>query len=490
MSAMIATMMSVSPGIPPRPAIQTSPSSTSVPMKTIPGDYGWPLIGAIGDRLDYFWFQGAAKFYQKRMEKHQSTVFRTNVPPSFPFFTGVNPNVVAVLDCKSFSYLFDMELVEKKNILVGDFMPSVDYTGGIRVCAYLDTDEDKHSKIKRFAMDILKRSSSIWVPTLSSKLDTMWDTIESSLSSSTSVSYLVPVQKFLFSFFCRSLAGADTSLSPDIDENGYIKLDLWLALQTLPTVPIGLFQPLEEIFLHSWAYPAFLVSNGYNQVADFIEKEGAEVIQRAQTEFGLSTKEAIHNLVFMIGFNAYGGFSLFIPYLLGALGNEENKGVQERLRKEVRENIGSGLSFESVKKMDLVQSFVYETMRLNPPVPTQYGRARKDFILSSYESSFEVKKGELLCGYQPLVMKDPNVFEEPDKFKADRFTGEKGRELLNYLFWSNGPQTGSPSESNKQCAGKDYVTLTGSLFLAYLFQRYDSIGCDGSSITTLKKAGS
>jgi hypothetical protein len=68
-------------------------------------------------------------------------------PPTFPFFSNVNPNVVAVLDTKSFSHLFDMELVEKKNVLVGDFMPSVKFTGDIRVCAYLDTAEPQHAKV-------------------------------------------------------------------------------------------------------------------------------------------------------------------------------------------------------------------------------------------------------------------------------------------------------------------------------------------------------
>ncbi|KAL4582808.1 hypothetical protein LXL04_007368 [Taraxacum kok-saghyz] len=80
-----------------------------------------------------------------RIEKNQSTVFRTYVPPSFPLFLA-NPNVVAVLDCKSFAHMFDMELVDKKNILVCDFMPSTKFTGDRRVCAYLDTTEPQHEQ--------------------------------------------------------------------------------------------------------------------------------------------------------------------------------------------------------------------------------------------------------------------------------------------------------------------------------------------------------
>ncbi|MCD9560009.1 hypothetical protein HAX54_018394 [Datura stramonium] len=466
-------------------------SPASLPVRTIPGSYGWPLLGPISDRLDYFWFQGPNNFFSKRIEKHKSTVFRTNVPPCFPFFIGVNPNVVAVLDVKSFSHLFDMEIVEKSNVLVGDFMPSVVYTGDMRVCAYLDTSEPKHTQIKNFSLDILKRSSKTWVPTLVNELNTMFGTFESDLSKSNSASLLPTIQKFLFNFFSLTLLGADPSASPEIADSGYSMLDAWLAIQLAPTVSIGVLQPLEEIFIHSFSYPFFLVKGGYEKLIQFVKKEAKEVLNRAQTEFQLTEQEAVHNLLFILGFNAFGGFTIFLPTLLGNLGDEKNAELQEKLRKEVREKIGvntENLSFESVKEMELVQSFVYESLRLSPPVPSQYARARKDFKLSSHDSAYEIKKGEILCGYQPLVMRDPKVFDEPEKFVLERFTKEKGKELLNYLFWSNGPQTGRPTESNKQCAAKDVVTLTASLIVAYIFQKYDSVSFSSGSLTSVKKA--
>ncbi|KAH8489509.1 hypothetical protein Peur_058984 [Populus x canadensis] len=483
---MTCRMMSISPGMPSSSPPTQSPAPASLPLRTIPGSYGWPLLGPISDRLDYFWFQGPDTFFKKRIDKYKSTVFRTNVPPTFPFFAGVNPNVVAVLDTKSFAYLFDMDIVEKKNILVGEFMPSVKFTGNIRTCAYLDTSEPQHTQLKNFAMGVLKRSSKVWLSELVASLDTMWDTIDTDVSQKGSGSYLIPLQQALFRFLVKSLAGADPSNSPEIAEGGYAMLDKWLALQLLPTIKIGILQPLEEIFLHSFSYPFFLVSGDYNKLYQFIKNEAKELLRYAETEFGLNQEETIHNLLFILGFNAFGGFSIFLPGLISRIVSDT--ALQEKLRDEVRQNAGPSLSFESLMKMPLVQSVVYETLRLSPPVPLQFARARKDFQLSSHDSVFDIKKGELLCGYQPLVMRDAEVFDDPESFRADRFMGEEGRELLNYLYWSNGPQTGSPSESNKQCAAKDYVTLTGSMMVAYLLKRYDSITGDSASITAVEKA--
>ncbi|KZV17726.1 fatty acid hydroperoxide lyase [Dorcoceras hygrometricum] len=475
--------MMASPSTTPLSSSPPSALSDNAPTRLpIPGGYGWPIISPLLDRLNYYWFQGPEKFFKKRIENFNSTVFRTNLPPTFPFFLKVNPNVVALLDVTSFSYLFDVEIVEKSDVLVGDFMPSVKFTGGARVCAYLDTSEPKHTQVKNLATSILKQSESIWVSSMESSLNTMWNTIESKLSgSSNGVSYYLPVAKFLFTFLTRTLLRADpASTSPSLVSNyGHIILTVWLALQIAPTTAVNAFQPLPEIFLHSFTYPFWLISFGYQKLADFVKNQGKEILSHAQSEFNLPEEETVHELLFILGFNAFGGFALFFFSLINALG--DNKNLHEKLRKEVRQILAKNddtLSLKSVKQMELINSFVYETLRLNPPVPLQYARARKDFDLESSGVVFAIKKGELLVGYQPLVMKDPAVFDNPEEFVYDRFTIDKGgEELLKYLYWSNGPQRGGdgPSAANKQCPARDVVPITAALFLADLFRRYDDI---------------
>ncbi|ONH94394.1 hypothetical protein PRUPE_7G014000 [Prunus persica] len=53
----------------------------------------------------------------------------------------------------------------------------------------------------------------------------------------------------------------------------FVNLDRWLALQLLPTVKIGLLQLLEEILLHYFAYPSFLVSGDCNKLYQFVKEQ-------------------------------------------------------------------------------------------------------------------------------------------------------------------------------------------------------------------------
>lgn len=147
-----------------------SPSSSSsppvkqakLPAQKVPGDYGLPLVGPWKDRLDYFYNQGKNEFFKSRIQKHQSTVFRTNMPPG-PFIS-FNPNVVVLLDGKSFPVLFDVSKVEKKDLFTGTFMPSTDLTGGYRVLSYLDPSEPNHAKLKKLMFYLLSSRRNEVIP--------------------------------------------------------------------------------------------------------------------------------------------------------------------------------------------------------------------------------------------------------------------------------------------------------------------------------------
>ncbi|TVU33695.1 hypothetical protein EJB05_25528, partial [Eragrostis curvula] len=474
------------PSFPPA----TATASATPPLRPIPGSYGPPVIGPLRDRLDYFWFQGPEEFFRRRAATHRSTVFRANIPPTFPLFVGTDPRVVAVVDAAAFTALFDPALVDKRDILIGPYNPGVGFTGGTRVGVYLDTEEPEHERTKAFSMDLLHRGARVWAAEFRAGVDAMLDAVEADLQKQTAsnkddnspaaaATFVVELQRCLFRFLCKALVGADTAAEPFLEKNGFWILDVWLALQLVPTQQVGLFQPLEELLLHSFPLPSFPVSPFYNRLYRFVEKHGADAVALGETQYGLSKKDAINNVLFVLGFNAFGGFSVFLPFLIAEVGRPgDPTGLRPRLRDEIRRVLleaggDTEIGFSAVRQMPLLRSTVYEALRMRPPVPLQFGRARKDFVLRSHDAAFAVARGELLCGYQPLAMRDPQVFDRADDFVPDRFLGDKGEALLDYLYWSNGPQTAQPEPGNKQCAAKDAVVDTACMLIAELFRRYD-----------------
>uniref|UniRef100_A0A0R0ID53 Uncharacterized protein n=1 Tax=Glycine max TaxID=3847 RepID=A0A0R0ID53_SOYBN len=57
---------------------------------------------------------GRDEFCKSCIQKYQSTVFRTNMPPG-PFLAP-NPNVIVLLDVKTFPILFDNSKIDKKDV--------------------------------------------------------------------------------------------------------------------------------------------------------------------------------------------------------------------------------------------------------------------------------------------------------------------------------------------------------------------------------------
>ncbi|XP_073041398.1 allene oxide synthase 3-like [Primulina eburnea] len=464
----------------------TTPSDTH--LQNIPGDYGHRFFSPIVDRYNYYYIQGEVEFFKARMKKHQSTVFRCNVPPG-PF-TARNPRVICLLDAISFQTLFDNSKVEKKNLLDGTFMPSTAFTGGYRTCAFLDTCEPNHAALKGFFLSILAKKHDKFITIFRQALSTMFSGLEDEFSTKGSAYFNDLSDRMSFEFVFRYFCDEDPSETP-IGNDGPKLVDLWLICQLHPLMTLGIkYCPnfLEDLLLHTFPLPFFLVKSRYKKLYDAFYISAGSILDEAE-EIGLKRDEACHNLVFLAGFNAYGGMKTLFPGLIKWVGSA-GEDLHRRLRYEIRDAVKSegGVTFAALNKMTLTKSAVYEALRIEPPVPYQYGKARQDLTIQNHESSFLIKKGEMLFGYQPIATKDPLIFKNPEEFMADRFLGA-GEELIQYVYWSNGRETEDPTTENKQCPGKDIVVMLSRLMLVEFFLRYDTFQVEsgkflaGSSVT-------
>lgn len=476
---------------------QTTPLQASeqgkLPMREIPGDYGLPFIGPISDRLDYFYNQGAELFFKSRAQKYNSTVFRANMPPG-PFIAS-NPNVIILLDGKSFPILFDVTKVEKRDLFTGTYMPSTELTGGYRILSYLDPSEPAHERLKRLIFFLVKHRSSHVIPEFHSTYTTLFENLEKELADKGKADFGSGNDQAAFNFLARAFFDtnpSDTKLGSD----GPSIIQIWVLFQLGPILTLGLPKFLEDPTLHTFRIPAFLIKKDYQRLYDFFYQSSGAVLDEA-VRLGISKEEACHNLLFATCFNSFGGMKILFPSMMKWIGEAGVK-LHARLAEEVRGAVkasGGKVTMAAMEMMPLVKSVVYESFRIQPPVPLQYAKAKKDLVIESHENAFSVKKGEMMFGYQPFATKDPKIFENAEEFVADRFVGE-GEKLLKYVLWSNGPETENTTLENKQCAGKDFVVLFSRLLVVELFLRYDSFEVEvgksalGASvnITSLKKA--
>jgi hydroperoxide dehydratase len=472
------------------PSSTEDDSVSDLPLKEIPGTYGLPFFGAVKDRLDFNWFQKPPLFYTARRDKYKSTVYRTNVPPGPPFFP--DPRVVMLLDEKSYPILFDVSKVWKKDIFVGTYVPSVAITGGYRVLSYLDPSEPKHKLLKEFAFEILKHSGPRIIPELTVAVNDMFSSFEAGIKKDGKVNFANKIQTSTYQMILKMYTNIDPYAPGEksLGEGASNWTKLWLLAQIAPITvfPVPWFlAPLVELFLHSLPVPPFLVQGLYNKLLNFFG-DATELLDIA-VKLGLDRTEAQHNLVFLTVFNAWGGINLLFPLIVQRLGSTTAE-YQKELATEVRKAVddhGGKLSPKALEAMPLVVSAVYEVLRIDPPVPYQYAKAKEDLVIESHDAAFKIKKGETLAGFMPVCCRDPKVFEDAENYLPKRFLGE-GEALLKYVLWSNGPQTQETTTQNKHCAGKNFVLLVAQLFVAATYLQYDTLQVDSTStfLTTLK----
>ncbi|KAJ1278556.1 hypothetical protein BS78_04G088700 [Paspalum vaginatum] len=458
-------------------------SPSGLPVREIPGGYGVPFFSPLRDRLDYYYFQGVEEYFRSRIAKHGgATVLRVNVPPG-PFISA-DSRVVAVLDARSFRVLLDDSRVDKAGTLDGTYMPSLSLFGGHAPLAFLDGADPKHASLKRVVMRLAAARMHHVAPAFGAAFAATFDAVEAGLASSPSggVEFNQHNARHMLDFTCAALFGGAPP-SKVIGEAAADKAFKWLLFQIHPIASKSLKPwPLEDLLLHTFRLPPFLVRGDYADLTAYFAGVAAGVLddaEKAAAAVAVPRDELLHNLIFLALFNAYGGYKIFLPHLVKWLARAGPE-LHARLADEVRAVVPAGpavVTLSDVEKMPLVKSVVWEALRMNPPVAFQYGRARRDTVVESHDAAYEVRKGEMLFGYQPLATQDERVFPRGREFVPDRFaacSGDERRRLLEHVVWSNGPETGAAAEGNKQCPGKDTVVAVGRLMVAELFRRYDT----------------
>ncbi|KAK4740105.1 hypothetical protein R3W88_003802 [Solanum pinnatisectum] len=447
---------------------------SNLPIREIPGDYGFPIISAIKDRYDYFYNQGEDAWFHSKAEKYKSTVVKINMAPG-PF-TSNDYKLVAFLDANSFVCMFDNSLIDKTDTLGGTFKPGKEYYGGYRPVAFIDTKDPNHAALKGYILSAFAKRHNLFIPLFRNSLsDHLFNNLEKQITEQGKSDFnaLLPTMtfNFIFRLLCDQTNPSDTVLGAQGPEH----LRKWLFPQLIPSLSAKkLPNIIEDTLFHNFLIPFGFIKSDYNKLVDAFSKSAVSMLDEAE-KLGIKREEAVQNILFLVGINMFAGLNAFFPHLFRFVG-EAGASLHTQLAKEIRTVIkeeGGAITLSAINKMSLVKSVVYETLRLRPPVPLQYGKAKKDFMVQSHDASYKINKGQFVVGYQPMASRDPKIFANPDEFVPDRFMND-GEKMLKHVLWSNGRETENPAPDNKQCPGKDLVHLLGRLILVEFFMRYDT----------------
>ncbi|KAK6792720.1 hypothetical protein RDI58_011801 [Solanum bulbocastanum] len=197
------------------------------------------------------------------------------------------------------------------------------------------------------------------------------------------------------------------------------------------------------------------------------EKKGTLVetllsLQESEPEF--YTDDLIKSVVLMLFIAGTETTSMTIQWAMRLL--LAHPDAFHKLRAEIDSKVGNErlLNESDFTNLPYLQCVINETLRLYPPVPLLLPHySLEDCTIGGYD----VPKHTILMVNAWAIHRDPEVWEEPEKFNPERFEDMKGeKEGFNYKFVPFGM-------GRRACPGAAMGLRTVSLVLGSLIQWFD-----------------
>lgn len=152
----------------------------------------------------------------------------------------------------------------------------------------------------------------------------------------------------------------------------------------------------------------------------------------------------------------------------------------EKARLEIDEKIGQDRLIDEpdLPNLPYLQNIVSETFRLYPTAPLLVPRLTNEDIKVG---GYDIPRGTMVMVNAWAIHRDPNLWNEPEKFKPERFNVGEGEEDVHKLMpFGNG---------RRACPGAGLAQRIVTLALGSLIQCFDWEKVNGEEIDMTESAG-
>lgn len=141
-----------------------------------------------------------------------------------------------------------------------------------------------------------------------------------------------------------------------------------------------------------------------------------------------------------------------------------NQDIQEKIREEIKMHIGEAeITYEHFAKMDYLNAFVKEALRMHGPSVGVFPRvAKRDEMIGD----IKIKKGFSVNVATVGLNYNPKFFKEPERFRPERWLEKEDagvRNPLAYLPFSAGP---------RRCIGEQLALIEAKILLSNVIRNF------------------
>nr|XP_034832222.1 cytochrome P450 9e2-like [Maniola hyperantus] len=148
--------------------------------------------------------------------------------------------------------------------------------------------------------------------------------------------------------------------------------------------------------------------------------------------------------------------------------------IQNKLRDHIEEiTKGEDFCYDHLVQLDYLDAFVTETLRMYPPVARIDRKCTKAYTLPG--TSVHLKEGDFVAIPAYGIHMDPDIYHEPEQFKAERFLREGKNDIPSHLFLAFGA-------GPRNCIGARFAMVIVKATIVTLVRNYKFSMCSKTEV--------